>query len=72
MKMANWNIRGVNGPSKQRELRSLILSNEVCLFGLNETKVREDNSESVASDLLRGWHFRFNYQSHPNGRIWVC
>ena len=72
MKLANWNIRGVNPPHKQRDLRSLISSNNISLFGLNETKVSEENSTSIAAELLWGWQHFFNYQSHQNGRIWVC
>ena len=71
MNMASWNIRGFNDPCKQRDLRSLIFKNKLCLVGLNETKVREENCSKIANDFLQGWRVRFNYNQHPNGRIWV-
>ena len=71
MIMASWNIRGVNDPFKQRELCSLVLKNKICLLGLNETKVREENSKRISDALMQGWRARHNYQQHQNGRIWV-
>ena len=41
------------------------------LFGLNETKVSEENSKTIAFELLWGWQYSFNYLCHQNGRIWV-
>ena len=71
MKMACWNIRGVNSLFKQREIRSLIHSNNISLFRIIETQVQQENSIQIANDLLRGWRYVFNYNHHPNGRIWV-
>ena len=52
MNLASWNIRGFNDPYKQRDLRSLIFKHKLCLVGLNETKVREENSTKIATDFL--------------------
>ena len=71
MKLASWNIRGVNKPFKQQEVRSLVFSNNISLFGLNETRVHQDNCSRVAEALLKGWKVLVNYNYHPNGRICV-
>ena len=71
MIVANWNVRGVNQPFKQRELRSLILKYKISLIGLNETRVQEDNYHHIASGLMPGWRCITNYGYHPNGRVWV-
>ena len=71
MIFASWNIRGVNDPLKQREVRSLVFGNNVSLLGLNETRVHKDNSFNIAESMLRGWRYIFNYNQHANGRIWV-
>ena len=80
MKMVCWNIRGMNSLFKQREIRSLIHSNNISLFGLIETRVQQENSIQIANDLLRGWRYVFNYNYHPNvgygfsGNLisWMC
>ena len=69
--MASWNLRGVNKPFKQRELRSFILKYKIPLIGLNETRVLEENHYNIAAGLMPGWRFITNYSYHYNGRVWV-
>ena len=42
-------------PFKQQEVRSLVHSNNVALFGLMETRVDKKNSSKIASAILKGW-----------------
>lgn len=42
MKIAEWNIRGLNNPLKQKEVFSFIQSQKLCFMGVVETKVRRD------------------------------
>ena len=70
--LSSWNIRGLNQPHKQEEVRTLISSHKITLCGLNETKVRSARSSTIAKSLLPGWKFLFNYSKHKVGRIWVA
>ncbi|KAK9665887.1 hypothetical protein RND81_14G143200 [Saponaria officinalis] len=73
MFLSAWNIRGLNAPSKQQELRSFLLLHKVDLVGILETRVKEHNALGVQRKVFpRGWKLVSNYQCHPNGRIWVA
>jgi hypothetical protein len=47
MYFACWNIRGLNDPLKQGEVRKLISEHHVSLCGLVETRVKECNKDNV-------------------------
>lgn len=72
MFFACWNIRGLNDPLKQGEVRKLISEHKLSLCGLVETKVKEVNKDSVLINLARDWKAICNYQFDPRGGIWVC
>ncbi|KAH7842100.1 hypothetical protein Vadar_001489 [Vaccinium darrowii] len=48
-KIASWNIRGLNNPLKQKEVRSLIVSQKLSLCSVLEAKVRKGNLVAVSS-----------------------
>ncbi|KAK9723972.1 hypothetical protein RND81_05G038200 [Saponaria officinalis] len=73
MKLAFWNIRGVNRPSKQQELRHFLLKHKVNMMGLVETRVKTQNAGIIGAKLFgHNWGLVNNYQYHPNGRIWLA
>jgi exonuclease III len=81
-----WNVRGLNHPSKQREVKSLINIHKIGLICLIETRVKENKAGKIRDAIAYGWDFVFNYEKHfllikkkkKNyekhffGRIWVC
>jgi hypothetical protein len=67
-----WNIRGVNHPSKQKEVKSMIQRHNISLVCLIETKVQEHNVDRVKSCIVPEWDYVANYNCHFLGRIWVC
>jgi exonuclease III len=67
-----WNVRGLNHPSKQKEVQSVVRSKKIGLVCLVETKVKEANVGSISSTMLLDCEFCYNYESHYLGRIWVC
>ena len=71
MKVINWNVRGANRPFKQQEIRTMLHSNNVSLLGINESRVHPAKSSKIINSLFKGWKYLDNYESHPNGRIWV-
>ncbi|KAK9667987.1 hypothetical protein RND81_13G026500 [Saponaria officinalis] len=73
MILSSWNIRGLNAPSKQQEIRAFLLLHKVDLVGILETWVREHNGMGVQRSVLsQSWKLVSNYQCHDNGRIWVA
>ena len=69
--IAAWNIRGLNDPLKQVEVKKLIFENHLDILGIVETRVRNINKEAIRRNVFRNWAFFANYDSHPLGRIWV-
>ncbi|KAI8530640.1 hypothetical protein RHMOL_Rhmol11G0075300 [Rhododendron molle] len=47
--IASWNIRGLNNPLKQKEVRSLIVSQRLGLCGVFEAKVRKTNLVAICT-----------------------
>lgn len=41
--IVNWNIRGLNWPNKQEDVRAFLYSTKLGLVGLLETKVKDHN-----------------------------
>jgi hypothetical protein len=54
MKMLVWNVRGLNHPSKQREVQSVIRQKKINLACLIETKVKEKKADLISSFMLPG------------------
>jgi len=50
--ITSWNIRGLNGPNKQEDVKIFLNKTKIGLVGLVETKVKRENEEQVASRLL--------------------
>lgn len=66
-----WNVRGLNGPNKQRETRCLCNRHETGLVGLLETKIKANKIEQVEKNMFSGWGYITNLEKHYNGRIWL-
>lgn len=70
--ISSWNIRGLNGPLKQEEIRSLVLSRKIVVLGILETRIKEENLLPVWKILnLANWEVVHNHESDVLGRIWV-
>lgn len=68
----SWNIRGLNSPLKQSELRMLIAKHMVFVLGILETRVKEEHVEEVWPRLnLNEWKMVHNYSLNDQGRIWI-
>ena len=71
MKMAIWNIRGLNSPLKQVELRNFISAMHLSFLVLLETRVKSKKSNAIMKACCEGWLSLNNYSEAINGRIWV-
>ncbi|KAK9689488.1 hypothetical protein RND81_09G062300 [Saponaria officinalis] len=73
MRLASWNIRGVNHPSKQQVVRHFLLKHRVDVMGMVETRVKVHNDGIIEAKLFgHNWGLANNYQFHPNGIIWLA
>jgi len=70
--MLIWNVRGLNHPSKQKEVQRMVRAQRIGIFCLIETKVKEGNAARISSTLFPDWDFCYNYEKHYLGRIWIC
>lgn len=61
MIIASWNIRGLNKPLKQREIRHLVSFHRINVLGILETKVKASDFKKVFSSCVSNWGFVNNY-----------
>ena len=52
MKIAVWNVRELNSPSRHTDVTSLVHEHNLSLIGLVETKVRDGNHIPIRKELL--------------------
>ena len=72
VKLAAWNIRGLNDPLKQKKVRSFVMSNELDFVCILETRLRVSNKDRIFNSLLPGWRLFHNYDHALLGRTWIC
>lgn len=65
----SFNVRGLN--SKQTYVKDFLTSNRISLIALLETRVSEQNAAAVSSYIVPQFNWCFNYNNHPNWRIWL-
>lgn len=70
-KICAWNVRGLNDPSRQREVAKF-LKEDINIVGLLETKVIDSNHVRILNHVLHDWVSLTNYEHAILGRIWVC
>ena len=71
-RICSWNIRGLNQPNKQEDIKIFLSNKHIGLVGLLEIKVKERNVEKVANRLFQGWKWQHHFQLSTKGRIWVA
>ncbi|XP_031287107.1 uncharacterized protein LOC116145808 [Pistacia vera] len=68
----SWNIRGLNGFSKQRAVRNWISDSSLGLISLLETKVEQSHLQSMVSFVCPLWQFLSNMIDSIACRVLVC
>ncbi|XP_050217558.1 uncharacterized protein LOC126668397 [Mercurialis annua] len=67
-----WNIRGLNDPITQLEVKKLICTHQLSLIAIVETSVREVNIKKVYDIMnLNGWRLVNNNDCCSLGRLWI-
>ncbi|CAA7016344.1 unnamed protein product [Microthlaspi erraticum] len=70
MKYFFWNVRGLNGDTKQLAVKRWITFNRPLFGGLLETRVKFYNLPSMMNRCFHGWRFDSNHSEEAeNGRI---
>ena len=72
MNIASWNIRGLNWPNKQEEVKLFLHHHNIGWLGLLETKVKPTKMNAIASNIFPGWNWINNFHEHPGGPIWIA
>ena len=54
-KIVSWNIRGLNWPNKQEDLKSFLQTNKVGMIELIETKIKTKNDSYIVARAFPGW-----------------
>lgn len=70
--LAVWNVRGLNSPSKQREVLAYTIRNKIGLVGFVETKLKPNSFARFYSNTFQGWCIVSNITLCKGGRIMVC
>ncbi|XP_058216931.1 uncharacterized protein LOC131327817 [Rhododendron vialii] len=61
IKFSSWNVKGLNNPTKQGEVRKFIHFNRLSLMGIVESKIRQENMVGAMKKCLPdGWAFVHN------------
>lgn len=66
-----WNVRGLNKTSKHSIIKRWLEEQQFQFGCFLETRVRERNSERLATSLFQDWSVLTNYEYNRRGRIWV-
>lgn len=70
-KLFIMNLRGMNQPHKQQEVKDFLVANKIEIASLLETKIKEDKAKKVLNKVFSRYKSITNYNSHYNGRIWL-
>ncbi|XP_019242537.1 PREDICTED: uncharacterized protein LOC109222666, partial [Nicotiana attenuata] len=71
MIICTWNIRGLNKPHKQKELRIFLQKNKIDILGCLEIRVKEKKAKNILYKVTKDWGYCHNYTEAENGRIWL-
>ena len=71
-RVACWNVRGINCPNKQEDLKTLLRQHNTGLVGFLETKVKEQHIAQVIRKVCPTWKWTHNATAEERGRIVVC
>lgn len=69
--LCTYYIRGLNKKPKQNDLKAFLLEHHISFEGIVETRVKGAKALNISRNICRNWNWDFNYDFHPNGRIWI-
>ncbi|XP_071704036.1 uncharacterized protein [Rutidosis leptorrhynchoides] len=66
LKIASWNIRGMNTLDKQSEVNDLIKDEDLSMCILLETHLKHKNIQKVCENVFNNWKWHSNVKNSPN------
>eukprot|EP00252_Welwitschia_mirabilis_P021208 TRINITY_DN5364_c0_g2_i3.p1 TRINITY_DN5364_c0_g2~~TRINITY_DN5364_c0_g2_i3.p1 ORF type:complete len:125 (-),score=4.77 TRINITY_DN5364_c0_g2_i3:43-417(-) len=71
MHLVASNIKGLNDPTKQHHIRQFILSQNISVIVILETKIQGPRVEFIANHCMPNsfWNYTHNFSCSSNGRI---
>ena len=70
-KIISWNVRGMNGPTKQEDLRIFLSQQQAGLIGFTKTKIQLQKVDHVMRKICNKWQWDHNATHTEKGRIIV-
>lgn len=70
MILTTWNVRGLNDPLKQKEVKNFLNKSHISYIALFETRVRRTNVAKIRKRFGIDWQWEDNNDFSPRGRIW--
>ena len=67
-----WNIRGLNWPNKQEDLKAFLHTSKVGMVGLMETKIKMTKDRTIVAKTFLGWRWDNNSTPTIKGRVWIA
>ncbi|XP_070004802.1 uncharacterized protein [Nicotiana sylvestris] len=71
MKLATWNVSGLNKTYKQKEMKMFIKNNNILILAIIEHRVKESNAIAILKKIVTGWSWCHNYNHNRRGKIWI-
>lgn len=73
MKIASWNVRGLNSARTQTTVARLIKKHRIDILGIQETKIEElEDLHQILLNKVPGWRAAHNFDVILGGRMVVC
>lgn len=67
-----WNVRSINKPFKQKEIKNFLHKNKFEICVMFETRFKDEKFKKVSSLMFRDWSvINNNDDAAANGRIWI-
>ncbi|XP_073129128.1 uncharacterized protein [Henckelia pumila] len=71
MKIACWNVRGLNKPLKQKNAQGVLKKHNLSILGLLEVKIKPNLLDRMMDTKFLGMPFLHNFHVCPNSRILI-
>lgn len=71
MNIICWNVRGMNDPSRERDVHELLVEHKIGIVGLLETKVKQSNVGRIENRVNGNCRWINNCGSDDAGRVFV-
>lgn len=71
MIISTWNIRGLNKPFKQKELRAFLLNQKNYFTGCLETRIKPRSEMKIKKKFDKEWKIYSDEAVANNGMIWL-